>query len=102
GLFSFYAKNPEMGKITLSILHLAEGSKGSKGSLVFGNSDPLIITTFVNLMRKCYKIDESKFRFRTEAYCKDFNDKGPVAQLVERTNGIREVRGSNPLRTKKK
>jgi hypothetical protein len=49
-------------KIIAVILHLAEGSKGKNGYLTFGNSDPLIIRLFVNLLRKCYNIDESKFR----------------------------------------
>jgi hypothetical protein len=49
-------------KIVAAILHLAEGSKGKGGRLTFGNSDPLIIRLFVNLLRKCYNIEESKFR----------------------------------------
>ncbi len=50
-------------KVVLSILYLAEGAKSMKrGSLYFGNSDPFIIDLFLSLMRKCYTIDESKFR----------------------------------------
>ncbi len=52
-----------VAKVVLSILYLAEGAKGLKrGSLYFGNSDPFVIKMFLSLMRKCYKIDESKFR----------------------------------------
>jgi len=56
-------KDINISKVTLSILYLGEGSKSlSRGSLCFGNSDPFIINMFLSLMRKCYPIDESKFR----------------------------------------
>lgn len=56
-------KNVNVAKVTLSILYLGEGAKSlSRGSLYFGNSDPFIIHMFLSLMRKCYKLDESKFR----------------------------------------
>ena len=61
-LFKLYEKSVEAKKITLAILYLAEGSKSPRGSLMFGNSDPLVVSLFVDLMRECYKIDESKFR----------------------------------------
>ncbi len=56
-------KDINIAKIVLSVLYLAEGAKSlSRGSLYFGNSDPFIIDMFLYLMRRCYKIDESKFR----------------------------------------
>jgi len=48
--------------IALAVLFLGEGSKTSKGSLVFGNSNPSIIRLFLKLLRYCYNIDESKLR----------------------------------------
>lgn len=55
--------NIDVKKIALSMLYLGEGTKGlDRGSLRFGNSDPFIIDLFLNLMRKCYKIDKKKFR----------------------------------------
>lgn len=55
--------NKDIRKIALSMLYLGEGTKGlDRGSLRFGNSDPFIIDLFLNLMRKCYKVDEKKFR----------------------------------------
>jgi len=60
--FSQVIKNKDSAKIALAMLYLGEGSKSSKGSLMFGNSDPVIIKLFVNLLRYCYKIDENKFR----------------------------------------
>lgn len=48
--------------IALAMLYLAEGSKTARSSLMFGNSNPDIIRLFLRLLRKCYDLDESKFR----------------------------------------
>ncbi len=55
-------KDRNVSKIALAMLYLGEGSKTERGSLMFGNSDPLTIRLFLNLLRYCYDIDESKFR----------------------------------------
>jgi len=55
-------KNRNTSKIALTMLYLGEGSKNNRGSLMFGNSDPLIVRLFLNLLRYCYNIDEKKFR----------------------------------------
>lgn len=55
-------KNKDTAKIALAMLYLGEGSKVNKGSLMFGNSNPLTISLFLNLLRYCYDIDENKFR----------------------------------------
>lgn len=55
-----YDKN--VAKIALAMLYLGEGGKNLRGSLMFGNSDPLIIGLFLQLLRRCYAIDETKFR----------------------------------------
>jgi hypothetical protein len=55
-------KNKDIAKITLVALYLGEGGKNQRGSLLFGNSDPFIISLFLYLLRYCYDIDESKFR----------------------------------------
>jgi len=55
-------KNKDTSKLLLSALYLAEGGKKTRGSLMFGNSDYLIIKLFLRLLRASYKIDESKFR----------------------------------------
>lgn len=49
-------------KMALAILYLGEGSKTNRGSLMFGNSDPLVVCMFVELLRECYTVDERKFR----------------------------------------
>lgn len=54
--------NKDDKKLALVILYLAEGSKNTNGSVVFGNSNPLIIKLFLDLLRSVYDIDESKFR----------------------------------------
>lgn len=52
----------DIAKIILAVLYLGEGSKGARRAFVFGNSDPKVIELYLSLLRKCYIIDESKFR----------------------------------------
>jgi len=56
-------ENKDTAKIALAMLYLGEGGKRLKtGALMFGNSDPFIISLFLHLLRHCYDIDETKFR----------------------------------------
>lgn len=55
-------KNRDIAKIVLTVLYMTEGSKRANGSITFSNSDSSIIGLFLNLLRLCYIIDESKFR----------------------------------------
>ena len=55
-------ENKDVAKIALAMLYLGEGLKYRGGPLMFGNSDPFIITLFLRLLRYCYNINESKFR----------------------------------------
>lgn len=48
-------------KLLCSFLFWAEGGK-TTGDVTFVNSDPQMISTFLFLLRKCFPIDESKFR----------------------------------------
>lgn len=58
---AFAIKDRNTAKIALAMLYLGEGSKNPKrGSLVFGNSDPFVVSLFLKLLRYCYKIDEKK------------------------------------------
>jgi len=57
-----YLKNGAVEKIILAILYMTEGSGTRRSSLMFGNSNPKIITLFMRLLRKCYNLDEKKFR----------------------------------------
>lgn len=52
-------------KSILSALYWAEGAKykGVSG-LKFVNTDPILLNFYISLLRKCYKINETKFRIR--------------------------------------
>lgn len=52
----------DIAKIVLAVLYLGEGAKGTNRAFMLGNSDPKIIKLYLALLRKCYNIDESKFR----------------------------------------
>lgn len=54
--------NDSVRKLLLATLYLAEGTKRTRGGLVFGNSDPGIIKMFLTLFRESFSLDESKFR----------------------------------------
>lgn len=54
---------PELLQSMLSMLYWAEGSKG-RGTLDFANTSPDLALLYITLLRKCYKIDESKFHLR--------------------------------------
>ena len=57
-------KGPEVNKLICGVLYLCEGAKyPSSRYLYLGNSDPKIISFFINALRRCYKIDENKLRF---------------------------------------
>jgi hypothetical protein len=52
----------DISLIILATLYLGEGTKGNRGSITFGNSNPGIIGIFLKLLRRCFIIDETKFR----------------------------------------
>lgn len=53
----------DVSKIALAILYLGEGAKNPKrGYVMFGNSDPEVIRLFLHLFRRCYPVQEDKFR----------------------------------------
>ncbi len=52
-------------KSIIAFLYWAEGTKHEKVSgLIFVNTDPILIKLYVTLLRKCFKIDENKFKIR--------------------------------------
>lgn len=56
-------KDKSVAKTSLAMLYLGDGSKSlNRGSLTFGNSNPFIISLFLDLLRYCYNIDETRFR----------------------------------------
>lgn len=65
GLRTLLFHDKRIAKIAIALLYQAEGSKRTsqrKGGLVFGNSDAYIISLFLELLRYCYSIDNSKLR----------------------------------------
>ncbi|MBI4457562.1 hypothetical protein HY633_01200 [Candidatus Uhrbacteria bacterium] len=53
----------DVGKIALAMLYFGEGGKNIRKARVFiGNSDPAFIRLFLDLFRRCYILDEKKFR----------------------------------------
>jgi len=57
-----YLDNNDIAKIVLAMLYLGEGAKGPRRSFMLGNSNPKVVKLYLNLLRKCYIIDEKKFR----------------------------------------
>ncbi len=49
-------------KLLCAMLFWAEGEKKSLSSVVFINSDPIMISTFLKLFRTSFNLDEKKFR----------------------------------------
>jgi len=56
--------DPTIAKIALAMLCLGEASKStSRSGFYLGNSDQRIIVLFMKLLRVCFPINDSKFRF---------------------------------------
>ena len=53
--------NKEFNKLLCSFLYWGEGSKNTN-SLIFTNSNPKMIRSYLNLLRESFELDESKFR----------------------------------------
>jgi hypothetical protein len=78
--------NSDVAKLTLMMLYWCEGGKHERGSVVFGNSDPRIITLFISLLRKCYSLDESKFRITVQ--CRADQNPKKLAIYWSRITGV--------------
>lgn len=79
-------KDNEVAKIALAMLYLGEGSKTNRGAVMFGNSEPNIVALFMALLRQCYKIDESKFRFTLQ--CRADQDVNKLESFWLKLTGI--------------
>lgn len=84
-LLDLYKVDLRVRKITLAILHLAEGHK-NKASVAFGNSDTGIISMFMELMRTVYEIDETKFRITVQ--CRADQDPEQLKNYWSRVTGV--------------
>ncbi len=54
--------NKQMARILCSLIYWCEGGKNSSNGVRFTNSDPVLIKTFLTLLRENFDIDEDKFR----------------------------------------
>lgn len=62
---TFPMDNTGLYKSMLAMLYWAEGSKHEKVSgTKFANTDPRLAQLYITLLRKCYNINEEKFRIR--------------------------------------
>jgi len=61
-----FLRDIPMGKkylrLLCALLFCCEGTKDTRGGIAFINSDPYLVKTFVALLRKCFDIDEKRFR----------------------------------------
>ena len=57
--------HPIFGKLVCGVMYLCEGGKyPTSNHLIFGNTDPGMVKTFLTLLRQHYPIDERKLRAR--------------------------------------
>ena len=84
-------KNPGFLKTILGMLYWAEGAKykGVSG-LKIVNTDPDLLRLYITLLRKCYKINEDKFRIRLHLHY--YHNKGRARKFWSDVLGIPESR----------
>ena len=69
GVFKDLQINRILAKVFCGILYGCEGSKyPASNCIIFTNSDPELIVSFVNLLRSSYKLDESKWRVHLQIH----------------------------------
>ena len=57
--------DPVIAKLVCGIMYSCEGGKyPSSRQVMFGNTEPRMVRAFVTLLRRCYHIDERKWRVR--------------------------------------
>lgn len=56
-------------KIFCAIMYWCEGGKFNNSMVQFTNSDPLVIASFLKLLRQCYSIKEDKLRACLHLHC---------------------------------
>lgn len=84
--FGPYLTTVSERRAVLGALYLAEGTKGERSALTFGNSDPEIIRLFLSLLRGCFTLDETKFRCTLQA--RDGQDIAGLEEFWSGTTGI--------------
>ena len=82
---SFDLNNPQLCKILCSFLYWGEGSKTGYRT-AFTNSDPVMITTYLSLLRKSFKIDENKLRALVHVH--EYHNDSEIKQYWSRLTAI--------------
>ena len=91
-------------KSMLAVLYWAEGAKGRGGGVTFANTDPELMSLFVSLFRRCFKVEERKFRIRLHLHY--YHDEKRIKEYWSMLTGIplnqftktyRKRRGTNKL-----
>lgn len=77
--------NKDAAKLILSMLYWAEGSKG-RDILGIANTDPRLLLLFITLLRRCYSLDESKFRLRL--YIHHYHDEETLKNYWSKLLGV--------------
>lgn len=73
-------------KVALAMLCLGEASKYGNSAFYLGNSDPKIITLFVELLIHCYNIDINKIRCTVQ--CRADQDTQKLEKYWQKITGI--------------
>lgn len=76
----------QVAKLVLAALFIGEGSKRASSSLVFGNSNVHVIQLFLELLRSCYFVEESKLRCAVQ--CRADQDQERLVQFWSEVTGI--------------
>ncbi|MFC1788033.1 hypothetical protein ACFLZY_02330 [Patescibacteria group bacterium] len=85
--FAQTMNNNDVAKIALAMLYLGEGSKNPKrGCVCLGNSDPKVIQIFLDLLRYCYIINESKFRCTIQ--CRDDQNEDDLMKFWHKITNV--------------
>jgi len=74
-------------KIYLALLYWGEGAK-TGNRVVFVNSDPEMIKSFANLLRKCFSIDEKKMR--AVLHLHSYHDKQKMIDFWSKCSDIKK------------
>lgn len=86
-------------KIYASLLYWCEGSKyPSENSIAFTNSDPTLTRLFIDLLRKSFLLDESKFRIHIQIH--DTHDFNTIKQFWSELLSIPQKQILKPTITK--
>lgn len=82
-------KDKDTAKIALAMLCLGEASKYGSGSVFYlGSSSSKIIVIFIKLLKSCFSIDSSKFRFTVQ--CRADQNVEELESYWRRVTGVKE------------